>query len=396
MALQHSNKQLIRNFIAMFNFNYKNPTEILFGKGMISELASRVPADKPVLFLYGGGSIKKNGVYKQVQTALKKHKLIEFGGIEANPVFETCLKAVEVVKRENVGFILTVGGGSVFDGGKFIAAAAMYKGSDPWEILRTHGANLTETLPLGGVLPLPATGSESNGSAVISLQATAEKLHFTANVSFPVFSILDPETTFTLPRKQVRNGIVDAFVHVIEQYMTSPAAAPLQDRFSESILQTLIEIAPRALDKANDYDARASLMWSATLALNTLIACGVPQDWSTHMIGHEITAFYGLDHAETLAIVLPGVWTYKLEHKRAKLEQYGRRVWNVQTAEQAIAKTEAWFASIGMPTHFSDYKISAEDAASRVEARFNERKDVFGEDADINGTVAGKILRLRK
>jgi NADP-dependent alcohol dehydrogenase len=255
---------------------------------------------------------------------------------------------------------------------------------------------LAETLPLGGVLTLPATGSESNGSAVISRQATAEKLHFTANVSFPVFSILDPETTFTLPRKQVRNGIVDAFVHVMEQYMTAPAAAPLQDRMAESILQTLIEVAPRALDKASDYDARASLMWSATLALNTLIGCGVPQDWSTHMIGHEITAFYGLDHAETLAIVLPGVWTYKLQRKSAKLEQYGRRVWNVQRAEEAIAKTEAWFASIGMPAHFSDYGISADDAANRIEARFNERKDRFGEDLDIDGPAAAKILRLRK
>jgi NADP-dependent alcohol dehydrogenase len=379
----------------MQNFNYKNPTEVIFGKGTIADLTTRVPSDKPVLFLYGGGSIKKNGVYEQVKKALKKHKLIEFGGIEANPVFETCMKAVEVVKREQVGFILTVGGGSVFDAGKFIAAAAVFDGLDAWEILRTHGVNLKASLPLGGVLTLPATGSESNGSSVISRQATSEKLHFTANVSFPVFSILDPETTFTLPRKQVRNGIVDAFVHVMEQYMTRPDAAPLQDRMAESILQTLIEVAPGALNKANDYDARASLMWSATLALNTLIGCGVPQDWSTHMIGHEITAFYGLDHAETLAIVMPGVWTYKFERKRAKLEQYGRRVWNVQTAEEAIAKTESWLNSIGMPTRFANYTISAEEAASRVEARFKERKDMFGEDGDIDGTAAGKILRMR-
>ncbi len=380
----------------MQNFTYKNPTEILFGKGMISNLITYVPKDSPVLLLYGGGSIKKNGVYEQVKKALKKHRMVEFAGIEPNPVYETCMKAVEVVKAEQVRFILAVGGGSVIDAGKFIAAAALYQGSEPWDILRTHGVGLIATLPVGTVLTLPATGSEANGSSVISRKATAEKLHFTANVSFPVFSILDPETTFTLPRKQVRNGIVDAFVHVMEQYMTYPANAPLQDRFSESILQTLVEIAPANLERPNDYEARASFMWSATMALNTLIACGVPQDWSTHMIGHELTAFYGLDHAETLAVVMPRVWSYKLARKRPKLEQYGRRVWNVQSAEEAIKCTETFFQSLGMPTRLSDYGISAEDAASRVEARFLERKDVFGEDGDIDGTAAGKILRLCK
>ena len=379
----------------MQNFVYRNPTEILFGKGMIAGLAERVPAKEPVLFLYGSGSIKRNGVYDQVRTVLKKHRLVEFAGIEANPLYETCLKAVEVVKRESIGFVLAVGGGSVLDAAKFIAVAARYDGADPWEILRTHGENIKAALPVGAVLTLPATGSEANGGSVISRQATAEKLHFISNFAFPVFSVLDPEFTFTLPRKQVRNGIVDAFAHVMEQYLTYPAAAPVQDRLAESLLQTLIEVAPRTLDQPNDYDARAALVWSATLALNTLIGSGVPQDWATHMIGHELTAFYGPDHAETLAIIMPGVWTYKLARKRAKLEQYGRRVWNVATAEEAIAQTESFFHSIGMPTRLSDYGISAAEAAPRVEARFNERGSAFGEDGDINGAAAAAILRLR-
>jgi len=379
----------------MQNFSYKNPTEILFGKGMIAELATRVPARTPVLLLYGGGSIKRNGVYDQVKTALKQHRLIEFGGIEANPLFETCLKAVALVKKEKIKFILAVGGGSVLDAAKFIAAAAVFKGRDSWEILRTHGGCVTAALPVGTVLTLPATGSEANGNSVISRAATQEKLHFTSALAFPVFSVLDPVTTFSLPKKFVRNGIVDAFVHTMEQYMTFPAAAPLQDRLSESVLQTLIEVAPVTLAKPRDYESRASFMWSATLALNTLIGCGVPQDWATHMIGHELTAFYGLDHAETLAVVMPGVWRYKLEAKRAKLEQYGRRVWKVKSAQAAIAKTEKFFHDIGMPTRLADYGIAAKEAAAKVAARFAERGDAFGEHGDVNAAAAAAILRSR-
>jgi len=379
----------------MQNFVYKNPTEILFGKGMIREIAGRVPKDTGVLFLYGGGSIKTNGVYEQVKATLKSHRVTEFGGIEANPLYETCLKAVEAVKKEKIGFILAVGGGSVLDAAKFIAAAVCFKGQDPWIILRDHGANVKAALPVGTVLTLPATGSEANGNSVISRKATREKLHFYSPHVFPVFSVLDPETTFSLPLKQVRNGIVDAFVHVTEQYMTYPANAPLQDRMAESLLQTLIEIAPATLKKPKDYEARATFMWSATLALNSLIGCGVPQDWSTHMIAHELTAFYGLDHAETLAIVLPGVWQYKLTAKKKKLEQYGRRVWNVKTAKEAVLKTEAFFHSMKMPTRLGDYKLSAEEAARKVRERLAERDSVFGEHNDITPDAVAKILLSR-
>ena len=379
----------------MQNFTFKNPTEIIFGKGTIAALASRVPRGAPVLFVYGGGSITRNGVYDQVRAALKRHHLVEFGGVEPNPLFETCLRAVELVQKRRVGFILAVGGGSVLDAAKFIAAAACFKGRDPWDILCAHGDNVTAALPVGTVLTLSATGSESNGNSVISRKATQEKRAFASAHVFPVFSVLDPETTFSLPRRQVRNGLVDAFVHTAEQYMTFPADAPLQDRLAESIFQTLVEVGPRTLRRPQDYEARAAFMWSATLALNTLIGCGVPQDWSTHMIGHELTAFYGLDHAETLAVVMPGVWEHKRAAKRQKLEQYGRRVWGVKTAASAIAKTEAFFHTLGMPTRLGEHGIDAADAAERVRARFVERGNHFGERGDIDGPAAARILRSR-
>lgn len=379
----------------MQNFVFRNPTEILFGRGMIVEVRTRVPANAPVLLLYGGGSIKRNGVYDQVKAALGGHKVIEFGGIEPNPLYESCLKAAETVKSNKVGFILAVGGGSVLDAAKFIAAAVCFQGDDPWELLTSQGALIKAALPLGAVLTLPATGSESNGNAVISRKATQEKLALGSALLFPVFAVLDPETTLSLPPKQVRNGVVDAFAHVMEQYMTFPADAPLQDRFSESILQTLVECGPATLKNLNNYDARANLMWSATMALNTLIACGVPQDWSTHMIGHELTAFYGLDHAESLAVILPGVWSHQLERKKAKLEQYGKRVWNVRSAKGAIAKTEDFFQALGMPTHLSDYRINAAEAADKVCARFSQRHTMLGERADIGPDAVGEIIRLR-
>ena len=379
----------------MQNFVYSNPTAILFGRGMVGQAGARIPKEARVLLLYGGGSIKRNGVYAQVVAALRPRRVVEFGGIEANPEYETCLRAVETVRREKIDFLLAAGGGSVLDAAKFIAAAATYDGLDPWEILRTHGEVVKGGIPLGTVLTLPATGSESNGNAVISRRATAEKLHFFSPHAFPVFSVLDPEATFSLPRNQVRNGIVDAFVHVMEQYMTYPAAAPLQDRMSESVVQTLVEVAPATLADLSDYDARASFMWSATIALNTSLGCGVPQDWTTHMIGHELTAFYGLAHAETLAIVLPGVWEHESERKAAKLAQFGRRVWGADSARDAIRKTGEFFHSVGMPTRLSDYRINADEAAEKVRARFAERGAVFGENGDIDAAAAASILRSR-
>jgi NADP-dependent alcohol dehydrogenase len=379
----------------MEKFTYRNPTEILFGRGMIAEISSRVPADRPVLLVWGGGSIKKNGVYDQVKTALAGHQLVEFSGVEPNPLHETCMKALAVVKDKGVKFLLAVGGGSVLDAAKYIAAAAVFPGADPWTILRRNGSNVTGALPVGAVLTLPATGSESNGNAVISRKSTSEKLHFASNHVYPVFSVLDPEATFSLPAKQVRNGLVDAFVHVCEQYMTVPTDARLQDRLAESVLQTLVEVAPRTLENPRDYPSRADFMWSATIALNNLLSCGVPGDWATHMIGHELTAFYGIDHAESLAVVMPGVWAHKLDAKSAKLSQYGRRIWNLGDPKAAIDRTEAFFHSLNMPTRLKDLGIDAEDAARRVGERFASRRSAFGEQGDINGEAAAQILRAR-
>ncbi|MFH0754780.1 MAG: iron-containing alcohol dehydrogenase [Candidatus Omnitrophota bacterium] len=379
----------------MQNFIYKNATEIVFGKGMIKEIARRVPADKTVLFLYGGGSIKKNGVHAQVMEVLKGRDIVEFGGIEPNPQLETCLKALDLVRQHGVGFILSVGGGSVIDAGKFIAAAACFPGKDPWEMILHKGANIAAALPLGVVVTLPATGSESNGNAVISRRDRQEKRILVSPHVYPCFAILDPEVTMTVPLKQVRNGIVDAFTHVLEQYVTYPAAAPLQDRLAEALLKTLIEVGPVTLKDPSDYDARATFMWSATLALNYLIGAGVPQDWSTHRIGVEITAFYGLDHAETLAVILPGVWQYKFKDKEEKLRQFGQRVWQVDSAREAMDRTEDFFRLMGMKTRLAEYGISPEEAARKVRERFSERQVVYGERNDITPEAVEKIILMR-
>ena len=376
-------------------FTYFNPTRLVFGRGSIEKLDKLVPAGARVLLTYGGGSILKNGVRDQVRKALGARAVVEFGGVEANPDFATLLRAVKVLREEGLDFLLAVGGGSVLDGTKFVAAAARWTGGDPWRILETHGAGVREAVPMGAVLTLPATGSESNGTGVISRRETGEKLAFAAECCFPVFSILDPETTYSLPRRQVENGIVDAFVHVMEQYATYPAAAPLQDRQAEAILSTLVETAPEILREPASYDARATFVWCATQALNGLIGCGVPQDWTTHMIGHELTAFYGLDHGQTLAVVLPGVLRHEVERKRAKLAQYGRRVFGVDGAEAAIDATEAFFRSVGARTRLSEYGVDAEEAAERIARRFRERGSRFGEHRVIGADEAAAILRAR-
>ena len=381
----------------MNNFTYHNPTRIVFGKGSIAGLGKLVPPGK-VLMTYGGGSIKKNGVYQDVKNALAGREVLEFGGIPPNPVYEGLLEAVGIVKSEKVDFLLAVGGGSVLDGTKFIACAARFEGPDPWNIL-ARSAPVKSAVPLGAVLTLPATGSESNGYSVISRTSTQEKKAFGTEHAYPRFAILDPLVTMTLPEKQVRNGIVDAFAHVMEQYATTPAAAALQDRQSEAILKTLIEEGPRTLQSPKDYDARANLMWSATQALNGLVGCGVPQDWGTHMIGHELTALYGLDHAETLAIVMPRLLRHQKAQKAAKLLQFARRVWGLDgggdagaASEAGIVRMEEFFNSVGMPTRLSAYGIAPAEAAAKVGERFRQRKARFGQDESLNGDDAAKIL----
>ena len=387
----------------MDNFIFRNPTRIIFGKGSIAKLSKYVPKKARVLVLYGGGSIKANGVYDQVMQALKKHEVLEFGGIETNPDYDTLMKAVKVVKAEKIDFLLAVGGGSVIDGTKFISLAAANKLKDPWKLLTNiDDLKIKKAIPLGTVLTLPATGTEMNPNSVISRRATQEKLSFAHPRVFPKFSILDPETTYSLPLEQVRNGIVDAFVHVMEQYLTYPVGAIVQDRQAEAILLALVEAAPKALQNPPDYDGRANYMWAATNALNKLICQGVPQDWTTHNIGHELTAFYGLSHAETLAVVLPYVLWYKRDKKGEKLVQYGKRVFDGRAngkkarMSEAIENTAAFFQSLGMPTTLTAYGIDPEEAATKVSQRFTERGTVMGEHNDIKPADVANILRLSR
>jgi NADP-dependent alcohol dehydrogenase len=383
----------------MLNFDFYNPTQILFGKGRIADLAKVVPTDARVLILYGSGSIKSNGVFDEVMSALAGRNVQEFSGIEPNPSYETLMRAVELVRKEKLDFLLAVGGGSVIDGTKFVAAAANFDG-DPWTILEKRGRNITHALPFGSVLTLPATGSEMNDGSVVTRKSLQAKMAFASKLVFPKFSILDPTKTFTLPPRQVGNGVVDAFAHVMEQYMTYPVNSPVQDRFAEGLLQTLIEEGPKALTNPEDYDTRANIMWCATLALNGLIGAGVPQDWATHMVGHELTALYGLDHAQTLAIVLPGMLRVRKEGKRAKLLQYAKRVWNISDGdddsriEEAIRRTQGFFEQMGVKTRLTDYRLGASDIDAILKHLESHRMVTLGEQRDVTLDVSRKVLEL--
>ena len=382
----------------MQNNTFHNPTRIEFGENQIRQLAKLVPADARILFTYGGGSIKKNGVYDQVVDALKDRPLFEFGGIEPNPRYETLMRAAATVKENHLDFLLAVGGGSVIDGTKFIAAAVEFDG-EPWNILAKH-APVTSALPLGCVLTLPATGTESNGNSVITRASTQEKLSFGSPLVYPQFAILDPTTTYSLPPRQMANGVVDAFVHIMEQYLTFPVDAKVQDRFAEGLLLTLIEEGPRSLQEPTNYAVRSNVMWAATMALNGLIGVGVPQDWATHMIGHEITALHGLDHAQTLAIVLPAVMQHQRQQKRDKLIQYGRRVWNLQHADEdqlidaAIAATRQFFEQMGTPTRLRDYQIETASIDKLVAQLQSHNLLKLGEHGDITLDASRRILEL--
>ncbi len=384
----------------MLNFTYYNPVKIVFGKGTVKELPNLIPAENKVMMIYGGGSIKENGVYDQVAKAMAGRALAEFGGIEPNPRYETCLKCLDSIRKQGSDFLLAVGGGSVLDATKFIAAALCYKGDDPWDLMKDASRIPTRALPLGSVLTLPATGSEMNSFAVISRDSTQEKLAFSSPTVFPKFSILDPTTTYSLPPRQTANGIVDAFVHVMEQYMTFDAGSPLQDRQAEAILLTLIEEGPKAMAKPKSYSARSNIMWCAANALNGLIGCGVPQDWTTHMIGHEITALYGLDHAQTLALIYPAVIRHFQERKKQKLLQYAQRIWGLAGGDEnaridaAIEKTDEFFRSLGVGTRLADYNIPAQ-AGTLVAERLAKRGRPLGERGDVKPGDVEEIIALR-
>lgn len=384
----------------MNNFQYKNPTKILFGKGQMANLSQEIPNDAKILMLYGGGSIKKNGIYNQVKEALSDNQVLEFGGIPPNPEYSILLKALEVIKTENIDYLLAVGGGSVIDATKFLSGAAYYEGHTPWDLV-TQNKPVTKAMPYGTVLTLPATGSEMNSGAVITRAETKEKLPMGGPALFPQFSVLDPQVVSSIPQRQLANGIADAYTHVLEQYMTYPIGAMLQDRYAESILQTLIEVAPAIQKDPSDYEAAANFMWSCTMALNGLIQQGVPSDWSIHAIGHELTALYGIDHARTLAIILPGHYTHNFENKKEKLAQYAERVWAVtegnleEKAKAGIEKTEEFFHSLGIDTKLSDYTDEYADTASTISKRFTDRGwNGLGERKDITPADVEKIVEM--
>lgn len=384
----------------MNNFDFQNPTKILFGKDQIAKLSEEIPKNAKVLLLYGGGSIKKNGVYNQVKKALENFEVLEFGGIPANPEYAVLMDALKVIKNENITFLLAVGGGSVIDGTKFLSAAALYEGDEPWNILKNSERTM-KGMPFGSVLTLPATGSEMNSGAVVNRRETKEKLVMGGPGLFPVFSILDPQVVQSIPRRQIENGIADAFTHVMEQYITYPVDGMLQDRFSESILQTLIEVAPKILKDPSDYNAAANFMWSCTMALNGLIQKGVPSDWATHMMGHELTALFGIDHARTLAIIGPNHYTYNFENKKEKLAQYAERVWKVtdgtleEKAKAGIEKTKAFYNSLGIKTSLSEYTDDYKGTAEIISKRFTERGwKGLGERQNVTPSDVEKIVEM--
>lgn len=378
----------------MNNFVFQNPTKLVFGKGEIKRLSKLIDKNKKILITYGGGSIKRNGVYEQVIKALEGYDIVEFSGIEANPDYSTLMKAVDICRTQNIDFILAVGGGSIIDGTKFIATAAKFEGEDAWDIL-SKKERLPKPMDFASVLTLPATASEMNNGAVISRRDRQEKLAFHNPEGYPKFSILDPDVVLTLPAKQISNGIVDIYAHTLEQYLTTCLDTKVMDRWAESLLLTLIEEAPELLSENPSYDSRANFMLTATMGLNGFISMGVDEDWATHMIGHELTALCGLDHGETLAIVHPGVMDIMRKEKHGKLLQYARRVWNItieneeQAIDEAIERTENFFRSIGKKTRLSEYGIG-DDIIETIVERFKQRGWNVGE----HGIVTPEKTRL--
>jgi NADP-dependent alcohol dehydrogenase len=386
----------------MNNFELYNPVNYVFGKDQTQKLATLVPKNAKVLIAYGGGSIFKNGVYDQVKAALQGFEIVEFGGIEPNPRFETLMKAVQIIREQQITFILAVGGGSVIDGVKFISGAVNYEG-DAIEILKKRilFTDISKVIPFGTVLTLPATGSEMNSGAVVTIEATQEKLTLGGSALFPKFSIVDPNVIVSLPKRQLQNGVVDAFTHVMEQYLTYKHDAMLQDRLAESILQTLIEVGPSVVENPSDYKLASNFVWSATMALNGLIQKGVPSDWATHMIGHELTALYEIDHARTLAIIGPNLYKVMFETKKEKLAQYGQRVWNIsgnsmyEIAHKAIEKTVEFYHLMGMKTKLSENTVNYKETANFIVNRFEERGwQALGEKQNITLEKVREIVEM--
>jgi NADP-dependent alcohol dehydrogenase len=386
----------------MLNFEHQNPTQVVFGKDQLNKLSSYIKkfyTGNKIMLAFGGGSIEKSGLLTAIQIELKSFELILFKGIEANPEYSTLMKAVSIIKEERIGFILAIGGGSVIDGVKFISGAANYDGN-PWDVLeRKENCVFKQVVPFGTILTLPATGSEVNSGAVISRKETKEKMTMGGPLFFPKFSFLDPRQIATLPERQIANGITDAFMHTLEQYLTYPSGNLLQERQAEAILSTLVEIGPEVLKNPSDYKLASNLMLCASHALNGNLRCGVPTDWATHMIGHELTAIFGIDHARTLAIIAPRLYEVKFENKCEMLVQYGKRVWNLTGSDDFIAKTvivktEEFFQSLGIKTKISDYVEDTQNVHLEIRKRFEARNWLgLGERQDLTLDEVENIVK---
>jgi len=388
----------------MNNFEFKNPVKLIFGKGQIAKLSEEIARGTKVMMTYGGGSIKRNGVYDQVMDALKKAEceVIEFGGIEANPDYSTLVKAIDICKKKNVEMLLAVGGGSIIDGTKFIALASKYNDGEPWDIITKH-IEVDDAIPFGSVLTLPATSSEMNNGGVVSRRETKDKYAFSSPYTFAKFSILDPEVIYSLPKRQIANGITDIFAHTLEQYLTIDNKTMVMDEWAEGILRTLITLAPSLTKEKKSYDACANYMLTGTLGLNGFISMGVVQDWATHMIGHELTAQKGLDHGQTLAIVFPGTMSIMRKEKHDKLLRYADKVWNISTGngkseddviDEVIEKTDKFFQSVGQKTRLSDYNID-KDTIDIIVAKFKAANWNVGENGIVTPDKVRAILENR-
>lgn len=384
----------------MNNFEFRNPTKLIFGKGQIASVAREIPQGAKVMMTYGGGSIKRNGIYDQAMEALRGFQVVEFGGIEPNPQYATLMRAVEIARSEKIDFVLAVGGGSVIDGTKFIVCAANYTGENPWDIVLTGGEISKDVVPLpfAAILTLPATASEMNNGAVISNKSEGTKFAFYNPLNYPQFSVLDPEAVYSLPDKQVANGLVDTFCHVMEQYLTDPTDSMIQDRFSEGILSTILDVAPKVMASRTDYNACANYMYAATMGLNGFASMGVPHDWATHMIGHELTALHGLDHGVTLAIVGPSLINVMRTEKSEKILQMGQRVFGItngtssERIDATIKAVRSFYESLGVKTHLSEYGIGDENFI-KIAGRFQERKQNLGERGAITPEKVLEILK---
>jgi len=377
----------------LFEFNYHNPTQIFFGPNSFTHLRELIPRNAKIMMLYGGGSIKLNGVYEQVTQVLAGYDWVEFSGVEANPTLETLNRAVEVVRASKLDFILAVGGGSVIDGAKFIASAALYQG-DGWDIVSGKHV-IQQALPVGVILTLAATGSESNAGAVVTRAATHEKRVFFVPPARPRFAILNPRVMESLPDRQLENGLVDAFVHVCEQYLTYPVGALVQDGYAEAVMRALNTLA-NTFDQRRELGWMQNLMWAANQALSGIIGVGVPLDWATHRMAVELTALYGIDHGRTLSILQPWLLRETIAAKRAKLEQMGRNVFGLThpSADDTIVAIENLYRSVNMPVHFRDTGINAPDAALRIMQAIRAHGNAaLGGHAELDDTKTERIIR---